>query len=88
MVRLVLAVLSALSLSTATAHANAIAVSTQPDLVAGVEFQIAAAWSTPAAPSGFVGVTVKPSGPGWTNAWAKPFEVSHAVPTRNNHSPT
>jgi hypothetical protein len=64
MVRLVIAVLAALPLTTATAHANAIAVSTQPDLVAGVEFQIAAVWSTPAAPSGFVGVTVKPSGPG------------------------
>src|SRR4051794_31900865 len=64
MVRLVVAVLAALSLTTATAHANAIAVSTQPDLVTGVEFQIAAVWSTPTAPSGFVGVTVKPSGPG------------------------
>src|SRR3954471_23257222 len=64
MVRLVVAVLSALSLTTATAHANAIAVSTQADLVAGVEFQITAVWSTPTAPSGFVGVTVKPTGPG------------------------
>src|SRR4051794_12734927 len=64
MVRVVVAVLSALSLTTATAHANAIAVGTPPDLVAGVEFQIAAVWSTPTAPSGFVGVTVKPSGPG------------------------
>src|SRR3954464_7319477 len=64
MVRLLAGVLAALSLPTATAPANAIAVSAPADPVAGVEFPIDAIWSTPDAPSGFVGVTVKPTGPG------------------------
>src|ERR1700754_912534 len=67
MIRLAAALIAALSLTTATAtaaHANAIAVSTHGDPVAGVEFPITAIWSSTTAPSGFVGVTVKPTGPG------------------------
>ena len=51
MVRLIAVLLVALSLSTATAHANAVPVSAPPDPVAGVEFPITATWSTRTAPS-------------------------------------
>lgn len=79
MIRLVAALVASLSLTTATATAtaNSIAVSVHPDPVAGVEFPIAAIWSTTTAPSGFVGVTVKPTGPGCAPNFNADFKWAH-----------
>src|SRR3954469_10716760 len=64
MVRQVAVLLAALSLPPAAAHATPIAATCPAAPVPGADFPITATWSTPTAPSGFVGVTVKPTGPG------------------------
>ncbi|MDA0169095.1 hypothetical protein OJ998_08360 [Solirubrobacter taibaiensis] len=77
MIRLVAALVASLSLTTASAQANSIAVSVHPDPVAGVEFPIAAIWSVATAPSGFVGVTVKPTGAGCAPNFNMDFKWAH-----------